>query len=273
MIYKMNKDKLLAFLCLFLFIGKSLLFCEEYAGTTAFQYLKADVGARTMGMGGAFAGVADDISAMRYNPAGLRMLLKPEISATHMEWIDDLRIEYFAYGRPYGVDKAIGFNFFMMTSPDIMGHDSEGFQTHVLKYEQMYATLGWATRLDRYDNFLFGLNGISIPLSVVASFFIVFFYRKVLISYKLKSLNLDFYFCLFVSIYIFYKINRYSSFGNDAITHLCFFYLIRLILTDNNFKQLSLVILLCVFIFLNKNTYLLIFLFPVSLAYSLIVIY
>jgi hypothetical protein len=111
-------------------------------------------------------------------------------------------------------------------------------------------------------NFLFGFNGISIPLSVVASFFIVFFYRKVLILYKLKSLNLDFYFCLFVSIYIFYKINRYSSFGNDAITHLCFFYLIRLILVDNNFKQLSLIILLCVFIFLNKNTYLLVFLFP-----------
>ena len=116
-------------------------------------------------------------------------------------------------------------------------------------------------------NFLFGLNGISVPLSVVASFFIVFFYRKVLISYKLKSLNLDFYFCLFVSIYIFYKINRYSSFGNDAITHLCFFYLIRLILTDNNFKQLSLVILLCVFIFLNKNTYLLIFLFPLFIYF------
>ena len=116
-------------------------------------------------------------------------------------------------------------------------------------------------------NFLFGLNGINIPLSVVASFFIVFFYRKVLISYKLKSLNLDFYFCLFVSIYIFYKINRYSSFGNDAITHLCFFYLIRLILTDNNFKQLSLVILLCVFIFLNKNTYLLIFLFPLFIYF------
>ena len=116
-------------------------------------------------------------------------------------------------------------------------------------------------------NFLFGLNGISIPLSVVASFFIVFFYRKALILYKLKSLNLDFYFCLFVSIYIFYKINRYSSFGNDAITHLCFFYLLRLILTDKNFKQLSLVILLCVFIFLNKNTYLLIFLFPLYIYF------
>ena len=116
-------------------------------------------------------------------------------------------------------------------------------------------------------NFLFGHNGISIPLSVVASFFIFFFYRKILISYKSKSLNLDFYFCLFVSIYIFYKINRYSSFGNDAITHLCFFYLVRLILIDKNFEQLSLIILLCVFIFLNKTTYLLVFFFPLFIYF------
>ena len=116
-------------------------------------------------------------------------------------------------------------------------------------------------------NFLFGLNGISIPLAVIVSFFVVFFYRKVLTSFKLNSLNLDFYFCLFVSIYIFYKINRYSSFGNDAVTHLCFFYLIRLILIDNNYKQLSLIILICVFIFLNKSTYLLVFLFPLIIYF------
>ena len=116
-------------------------------------------------------------------------------------------------------------------------------------------------------NFLFGLNGISIPLAVIISFFVVFFYRKVLTSFKLNSLNLDFYFCLFVSIYIFYKVNRYSSYGNDAVTHLCFFYLIRLILIDNSYKQLSLIILICVFIFLNKSTYLLVFLFPLIIYF------
>ena len=103
-------------------------------------------------------------------------------------------------------------------------------------------------------NFLFGLNGISIPLAVIVSTFIVFFYRQVLMCHKYKLLNLDFYFCLFVSIYILYKINRYSSFGNDAITHLSFFYLIRLILNDNKFKELPLIILLCVFGFLFLNS-------------------
>jgi hypothetical protein len=117
-------------------------------------------------------------------------------------------------------------------------------------------------------NFLYGINGISIPLAVIVSVFIVFFYRQVLIFYKSKLLNLDFYFCLFVSIYILYKINRYSGFANDAVTHLCFFYLIRLILIDRKFKELSLIILLCVFIFLNKNTYLFIFLFPIIIYFN-----
>jgi hypothetical protein len=167
-IYKKNQInkhyKNYAFILFFVLLIQSFLFATESsnqtsAGTTYFQYLKMDVGARTLGMGGAFTGVADDISAMRYNPAGLRLLIKPELSATHMEWIDDLRVESLSYGRPYGLSNAIGFNVFYMTTGDaIIGRDDNGHRTDVLKYEQMYATLGWATRLDRYDNFLFGVN-------------------------------------------------------------------------------------------------------------------
>ncbi len=116
-------------------------------------------------------------------------------------------------------------------------------------------------------NLLFGLNGISIPLAVVTSIFIIFFYRKILLYHKSKLFNLDFFFCLFISIYIFYKINRYSAYGNDAVTHLLFFYLIRTILIDINFRQLPFLILLCVFIFLNKSTYLFVFLFPIFIYF------
>lgn len=37
-------------------------------------------GARAMGMGGAFTAVADDATAVSYNPAGLAQLLRPEVS-------------------------------------------------------------------------------------------------------------------------------------------------------------------------------------------------
>ena len=37
-------------------------------------------GARAMGLGGAFIAVADDATAVSFNPAGLAQLLKPEVS-------------------------------------------------------------------------------------------------------------------------------------------------------------------------------------------------
>jgi long-chain fatty acid transport protein len=44
------------------------------------QFNFANPGARSLGMGGAFLGLADDASAIEANPAGLTILRKPEIS-------------------------------------------------------------------------------------------------------------------------------------------------------------------------------------------------
>ncbi|HYR28505.1 MAG TPA: hypothetical protein VEU30_08570, partial [Thermoanaerobaculia bacterium] len=44
------------------------------------QFNFGNPGARSLGMGGAFLGLADDASAIEANPAGLTILRKPEIS-------------------------------------------------------------------------------------------------------------------------------------------------------------------------------------------------
>ncbi len=41
------------------------------AGTAGANFLEVEVGARAMGMGGAFVAVADDVTALHWNPAGL----------------------------------------------------------------------------------------------------------------------------------------------------------------------------------------------------------
>jgi long-subunit fatty acid transport protein len=57
------------------------------AGTTGANGIKLSAGARPEGMGGAFVGVADDISAIFWNPAGLSMLGSQEGSFMHTAYL------------------------------------------------------------------------------------------------------------------------------------------------------------------------------------------
>ncbi len=60
-------------------------------------------GARALGMGGAFLGLADDASAAYSNPAGLTQLVSPEVSAelrsvsTNTRWLDGGTVQYNGY--------------------------------------------------------------------------------------------------------------------------------------------------------------------------------
>jgi len=54
---------------------------DKYAG----EFLKIGVGARALGMGGAFVSVADDASAVYWNPSGLVFLRKGQLLGMHAE--------------------------------------------------------------------------------------------------------------------------------------------------------------------------------------------
>ncbi|MFB0564041.1 MAG: PorV/PorQ family protein [Candidatus Lokiarchaeia archaeon] len=69
-------------------------------GTSGAVFLKIDMGARAASMGGAFCAVADDVSAIYWNPAGLVQLERKEITAMHNEWIQGIRRESIVYAHP-----------------------------------------------------------------------------------------------------------------------------------------------------------------------------
>lgn len=114
------------------------------------------------------------------------------------------------------------------------------------------------------NNYLFFNNGISIPLASIVSFFYLFFFYDIWKILKKKNLNLSNFFSLFIIIYISFKISRYSEFGNDAVAHLSFFYLIHCLL-KNNVKKINLhkILLVSVFTFINKPTLGLVFIAPI----------
>ncbi|MBA7512849.1 hypothetical protein ES705_04858 [subsurface metagenome] len=86
-------------ICVSLVINPLSLFGRG-PGTSGGSFLKIDAGARPVGMGGVFCGIADDVNAIHYNPAGLIQVKRKEIIVTHNEWVKGIRSESLGYAHP-----------------------------------------------------------------------------------------------------------------------------------------------------------------------------
>lgn len=73
---------------------------RENSGTTAAPILKLDIGARPIGMGGAFVAIADDIYGIRYNPAGIGQFYFPQISSMYISGLADSSLVFQGFGIP-----------------------------------------------------------------------------------------------------------------------------------------------------------------------------
>ena len=69
-------------------------------GTTTANFLKIGAGARAIGMGEAFTGVSDDVTAVYWNPAGLGQLELTELSVMDNQWIEKISNLFLGYGIP-----------------------------------------------------------------------------------------------------------------------------------------------------------------------------
>jgi len=83
--------------------GLLLLAAPAHATRYAGEFLRVGVGARALGMGSAFAGLADDGTAAYWNPAGLATLDKHEVQAMHAEQFGSIvQYDYLSYSAPLG---------------------------------------------------------------------------------------------------------------------------------------------------------------------------
>ena len=66
----------------------------QRAGTSSATFLRIGLGARAVGMGESFVAVANDPSAIYWNPAGLASLQRRELAISHVQWPADVRYEH-----------------------------------------------------------------------------------------------------------------------------------------------------------------------------------
>lgn len=75
---------------------------EQRAGISTAQFLKIGVGGRATAMGHAFVAVANDVSALYWNPAGLTQFSENQIMFAHNQWVVDINHDFI--GAVYHLD-------------------------------------------------------------------------------------------------------------------------------------------------------------------------
>ena len=105
-----------------------------------------------------------------------------------------------------------------------------------------------------YNNFIFFEKGILLPSALIASSIILNFSSQLCNYIKKKYFNIHFFYLLFIAIFIAYKMNRYSEYGNDYPAHFIFYYLVSEIILsfEKKHKNFSDLFLISVFILMNK---------------------
>ena len=106
------------------------------------------------------------------------------------------------------------------------------------------------------NNIIFRENGIVFAQVLIASSVMINFLGKIFYYIKSQKYNFHFFFLISASIFIAYKMNRYSEYGNDAPSHFLFFFLISelLIIDRTKIKDVANILILIPFIIFNKIT-------------------
>lgn len=121
----------------------------SWAAETA-SFLDIGVGARALGMGGAYTVLADDANSLYWNPAGLSKLEKREFTASHAELFESTRLDFLAYAHPTSQGTfAAGLTY--LSQSTIEGRDSLGRPTAGFDAADAALSLGYARKLEAAD--------------------------------------------------------------------------------------------------------------------------
>jgi len=136
----------------------------KYAG----EFLATGIGARPLGMGGAFVSIADDASASYWNPAGMIFVQRRELVMMHSERFGDL-VNYDAgsYVQQLGRDNenrtAFGFSFLRVGVEEIpytrMTVDAAGVERVTVDREVSEADWGFLLSYAKLMNPTLALGG------------------------------------------------------------------------------------------------------------------
>ena len=92
----------------------------QRAGISTAQFLKIGVGSRSTAMGESFVAIANDASALYWNPAGLVQFDQDQVMFSHNQWVVDIYHDFF--GAVYHLDaqNSFGVSFISLSTKDTL---------------------------------------------------------------------------------------------------------------------------------------------------------
>lgn len=91
----------------------------QRSGISAFQFLKIGVGGRAVALGESFIAIANDASALYWNPAGLSQFRDNEVIVAHTEYVVDIRHDFFGAIYHLTDEDAIGASVITLYTDDM----------------------------------------------------------------------------------------------------------------------------------------------------------
>ncbi len=150
-------------------------FSSSNRGTTAADFLNFAVGARAAGLGGAYSSVADDATALYWNPAALTRIEHHSAAVMHASFLDSSFYEYAAYGQSLGKWGAAGASLQYFSPGSIPQTDASGNDLGTFHPYDMALSAGYAFTLPEYEflgdltGFSFGISGKFIESKILSS--------------------------------------------------------------------------------------------------------
>jgi hypothetical protein len=131
----------------------------QRAGISAFQFLKIGVGARGVGLGETFVAIANDASALYWNPAGITQFPENQVLIAHSEYVIDLKHEFLGATYHLSPNDALGFSMTSLHTEDMpITTETQPFGTgEYFKFGDIAFGLTYGRKMT--DQFSFGITG------------------------------------------------------------------------------------------------------------------
>ncbi len=131
----------------------------EKVGASGAQFLKVPTGARATGMGGAYSSVANDLTSIFWNPAGLADVNAIAANFSYTQWFADFNHSFAAFSLPFGDQFTMALSLVSLSSGEIPVTTINKPEGDGSYYQVQDVSVGFTFSGYLTDQFSFGLTG------------------------------------------------------------------------------------------------------------------